>query len=134
MSETTPEPGWYSDETATFGDRVAAAREALGVSQGDLARHLGVKDKTIRAWEDDLAEPRANKLSMMSGVLNVSMRWLLTGEGSGVSPPDDIDAVPADISSIFLEMREIRGQALVLGERIGRLEKRLRSTLKMRSE
>lgn len=134
MSETTPDPGWYSDEAATFGDRVAAAREAVGISQGDLARRLGVKDKTIRAWEGDMAEPRANKLSMMSGVLNVTMRWLLTGEGSGVLPPDEVETIPPDIARMLAEMREIRGQTLALGERIGLLEKRLRAAWKAQSE
>ena len=130
MTETSPDRSWYSENTATFGDRVAAARDALAISQGDLARHLGVKEKTIKAWENDMAEPRANKLSMMSGVLNVSMRWLLTGEGHGVLAPDDSEAIPADIAQLLAEMREMRAQATALSERIGRLEKRLRAALK----
>lgn len=121
--------GWYSEAAATFGDRLAGARDALGLSQGQFARHLGVKEKTILAWEQDLAEPRANKLQMMSGVLNVSMRWLLTGEGDGLAEPDAV-ALPADVSRLLAEMREMRGQASALAERIGRLEKRLRATLK----
>ena len=60
--------GWFSDETATFGDRLAGAREAQGLSQEDLARRLGVRLKTIQAWEDDLSEPRANRLQMMADI------------------------------------------------------------------
>lgn len=131
MTDTPPQPGWYSEQAATFGDRVAAAREAVGISQADLARRLGVKGKTVQAWEDDVAEPRANKLAMMAGVLNVTMRWLLTGEGSGVLPPEELEVMPADIAPLLAEMREIRGQTLTLGERIGVLEKRLRNALKM---
>ncbi|MEZ5913851.1 MAG: helix-turn-helix transcriptional regulator, partial [Paracoccaceae bacterium] len=33
---------WYSEEAATFGDRLAAAREAAGLSQAELAQRLGV--------------------------------------------------------------------------------------------
>ena len=76
--------GWYSEEAATFGDRVTGAREALGLSEDALARKLGVKLKTVRAWEGDLAEPRANKLQMLAGILNVSIMWLLTGQGDGL--------------------------------------------------
>lgn len=130
MTEQAIEAGWFSEEAATFGDRVAGARDAAGVSQGDLARHLGVKEKTIRAWENDLAEPRANKLAMMSGVLNVSMRWLLTGEGAGLSAPEDTGDIPGDMQQLLAEMRELRAQAGNLGERIGRVEKRLRAALK----
>ncbi len=131
MSESASDTGWYSEDAATFGDRLQGAREALALSQHDLARHLGVTDKTILAWEDDMAEPRANRLQMLSGVLNVSMRWLLTGEGAGLGEPDAA-VLPADVSKLLAEMREVRGQATALAERVGRIEKRLRATLKER--
>ncbi len=130
MTTETDPKDWYSDDAATFGDRMAAAREATGLSQHDLAARLGVKDKTIKAWENDTAEPRANRLQMLAGVLNVSMRWILTGEGQGVASPEDQGEISADISALLAEMRELRGQAAALGERIGRLEKRLRANLK----
>jgi transcriptional regulator with XRE-family HTH domain len=120
---------WYSEDAATFGDRVAAARDVTGLSQSELAARLGVKDKTIRAWENDTAEPRANKLQMLAGVLNVSMRWLLTGEGEGVTAPENRMELGSDIAGLLAEMRELRGQAATLAERIGRLEKRLRAGL-----
>lgn len=124
------EAGWYSDSAATFGDRVAAARDAVGLDQDALAQRLGVKVKTVRGWENDLAEPRANKLQMLSGVLNVSMRWLLTGEGQGLTEPDQADLIPADIGEVLTELRLVRTQASQLAEHIGRLEKRLRTALK----
>ena len=34
--EVVPFDGWYSNDAATFGDRVAAGRESLGLSQQDL--------------------------------------------------------------------------------------------------
>jgi transcriptional regulator with XRE-family HTH domain len=130
LDDTTENNGWYSEEAATFGDRVAAAREILGVTQGELSRHLGVKEKTVAAWEDDRAEPRANKLAMLSGVLNVSMRWMLTGEGDGISGPEDGPQAAPDVTALLVELRELRGQASVLSERLGRVEKRLRAVLK----
>ena len=74
---------YYSDDAATFGDRLAAAREALGLSQAQLASRSGVRLSTIQNWEGDRSEPRANKLQMIAGILNVSMIWLLTGQGEG---------------------------------------------------
>lgn len=130
MNEPTKPTDWYSDDAATFGDRMTAARDMTGLSQNELAARLGVKDKTIKAWENDTSEPRANKLQMLAGVLNVSMRWLLTGEGDGVSSPEDQVELSADVSALLAEMRELRGQAVILAERIGRLEKRLRAELK----
>jgi transcriptional regulator with XRE-family HTH domain len=116
---------WYGPDAATFGDRLAAARDAAGMRQSDLAKRLGVKLKSLQAWEQDLAEPRANKLSMIAGLLNVSMTWLITGEGEGISEPIDESATPA-LGDILLEIRTIKTQMQTSAERLARLEKRLR--------
>ena len=116
---------WYSDKTATFGDRIAAAREAQSMDQKTLARKIGVMAKTVENWENDMAEPRANKLQMLSGVLNVSIPWLLTGEGEGVDVP--VDVTPADITEVLAEMRALKSQMSQAADRVGVLEKRLKT-------
>ena len=63
---------WFGAETATFGDRLAGAREAAGLSQEELATRLGVRLETLEAWEDDLADPRANRLQMLAGGCSAS--------------------------------------------------------------
>ena len=117
---------WFSDDKATFGDRLAGAREAAGLSQEDLARRLGVKAKTIHAWEDDLSEPRANRLQMLAGLLNVSLMWLMTGNGDGVAPPEEVPPVPEDIEALLTDLRLMRAEIGRMGERMGLMEKRLK--------
>jgi transcriptional regulator with XRE-family HTH domain len=118
------ETGYFSEETATFGDRVQAARTALGLSEHDFAHKLGVKTKTVRGWENDLAEPRANKLQMMAGLMNVSIVWLLTGEGEGVQEP--VEGVSdGDIRDILIDLRRTKAEMVRIADRMGRLEKRL---------
>ncbi len=117
---------WFDGETATFGDRVAAARDAAGLSQGELARRAGVAVKSVRAWEDDQSEPRANTLQRVAGILGVSIMWLLAGEGDGLTPPTDGGADAADL---LREIRSLRADHAAVGERLGRLEKRLRLAL-----
>ncbi|HBZ43373.1 MAG TPA: transcriptional regulator [Maritimibacter sp.] len=124
---------WYSDEAATFGDRLAAARDAVGLSQKELAKRIGVKTKTLAAWENDITEPRANRLQLMSGLLNVSLGWLLTGEGDGVEPPAE-DTSMADAQALVLELREIRGDMTDAMQRLARLEKALRHVTRERNE
>ncbi|NKX37422.1 helix-turn-helix transcriptional regulator [Rhodobacteraceae bacterium R_SAG4] len=116
---------WYGPDAATFGDRVAAARESAGMTQGQLARRMGVKKTTLIGWEQDLSEPRANKLSMLSGLLNVSMSWLLTGEGDDLSAPSE-DTLGEDMAAIARELRSLREDLRQQAERAGRLEKTLR--------
>jgi len=125
--------GWYSNENATFGDRLAAARDALGLTQAELAKRIGVKLKTLQGWEDDFSEPRANKLSMLAGVLNVSLVWLLNGEGAGVPEPDGY-SMPREISELLTEIRQLRGTLSRTAERLGSVEKRLHIALKEQSE
>lgn len=120
---------WFGPDTATFGDRVAGAREAAAMTQAQLARRLGIKKATLSGWEQDTSEPRANKLSMMAGLLNVSIIWLLTGEGDGMSAPADEAVSSPDFSGILAELREIRAGMRANAERAGRLEKRLRLLL-----
>ena len=117
---------WFSNDAATFGDRLAAAREACALDQKALAQKLGVGLGTIEKWENDLTEPRANKLQMLSGVLNVSIPWLLTGEGDGVEPV--LDAAP-EMHELMSEMRALRSEMLRSAERMGVLEKRLKQAL-----
>jgi len=117
---------WYSEEAATFGDRLAAARDDAGLSQAALADRLGVKEATMAAWENDLKEPRANRLQMLSGMLNVSITWLLTGKGEG---PTETETIPTEIGEILTEMRELRVKMLKSSEKLAQLEKSLRKAL-----
>ncbi len=126
---------WYSAENATFGDRIEAARSAAQMTQGQLSKRLGIKLATLRSWEQDLSEPRANKLQMLAGLLNVSLTWLLTGEGEGVPAPDELAAQPdAGAKAALREIREIRTDMTGMAERLGLLEKRLRNALKETAE
>ncbi|MEX5727243.1 transcriptional regulator with XRE-family HTH domain [Rhodovulum iodosum] len=121
---------WYSEDAATFGDRVAGAREALGMTQTELAKRLGVKLKTVRGWEEDLSEPRANKLQTLAGVLNVSIMWLLNGHGDGLEAPPEEIVLSADVRASLTEIRQVKTEMGLLTERLGVLEKRLRHVLK----
>ncbi|WP_341368854.1 helix-turn-helix domain-containing protein [Yoonia sp. BS5-3] len=124
--------GWYSEDAATFGDRLAGAREAAGLRQKGLAEKLGVKVTTVIGWENDLKEPRANRLQMISGILGVSLSWLLTGEGDGPEAPEEEVVMSDDLLDLLAEMRALRSQIAQSGDRLGRLEKRMRAALKER--
>ncbi len=127
MSDT-PE-NWYHEDAATLGDRLAAAREAAGLSQTELAVQLGVKPEALDAWENDWKEPRANRLQMLAGLLGVSLRWLLTGVGDGPDDPEGLQDMPNDVRELLAEMRALRTQIARSSVRLGELEKRLRKAV-----
>ncbi len=126
--------GWYSAGTATLGDRLAGAREDLGMTTEELARRLGVKHRTLLNWEEDLSEPRANKLQMVSGVLNVSVMWLLNGEGDGLEAPEDHKSVTEAIKELLGDMRALKAEMNSSAAKLDRLEKRLRMIVKDKTE
>ena len=114
----------YTDETSTFGDRLVAARESMGMTQAQLAHRLGVKLQTLRNWEEDRSEPRANKLQMVAGMLNTSMVWLMSGQGA--APVPSRKAAPGSVGEdLITEFRAIHSDFVKLGKRIDRFEKQL---------
>ena len=69
-----------------FGERLANAREAAGMSRKSMANRLGVKQDTVEAWEGGERAPRANRLQMMASLLNVPLMWLLAGSQDAPDP------------------------------------------------
>ena len=121
---------WYDEESATFGDRLALAREAAGLTQAQLAIKVGIRLKTLQNWETARSEPRASRLQILAGVLNVSIVWLLTGEGEGgvQAPPEEPPVSPGtEVAAILKEMRDLRVAQMKLLDRMAKLEKRLRA-------
>ena len=121
---------WYGPETATFGDRLSAAIEKSGMTQKLVAKRLGIKLVTLKSWEQDISEPRANRLSMLAGLLGVSVMWLLHGEGDGVELADKENQVPPEINDILFEIRAVQTGLLSSADKLAKLEKQLRSRLK----
>lgn len=123
-SETATAPetprGYWAADVATLGDRIAAAREATGMTEKQFARRLGVKTRTVQDWEEDRSEPRANRLSMMAGMLGVSVIWLLTGQGDGLADPESASTRP--LAQAQAELAALRVAAVALQGRIDRVE------------
>lgn len=129
MTDTSKET-WFAEDRATLGDRITAARERAGLSQAEAARRLGVRAATFKAWEADASEPRANRLHMLSGLVGVPLRWLMTGEGEGPDP--DQTGLEPDIRGVLGELRALAAEQTRLAARVARSEKRLRVMLEER--
>jgi len=127
--EETAEQRWFSAETSTFGDRLTGAREAAGITQPDLARTLGVRLKTLQHWEEDQVEPRANRLQMLAGMLNVSLTWLLIGQGDGLKAPVEGTPQNASLCAALSDLTRLKAQAADLVSDIAQLEQRMRRVL-----
>lgn len=134
MAESSPRTAtqdWYGADVATFGDRLAGARDAAGLSQEDLAQRLGVRLTTLQNWEDDLAEPRGNRLQMLAGMLNVSLSWLLTAEGDGLDAPDTApQPLSPAVEAALADLRLLRSRAQELVNDLAQVESKMRRVLR----
>lgn len=62
-------------------------------------------------------------------MINVSIMWLLTGEGEGMDGPVDDSEGGLELAGAVAELRAIRGEIRASAERAARLEKKLRLML-----
>lgn len=126
MSTTSLEQNDYFNETvATFGDRLEAAREAKGMTVESLAEKLGVDARTVEAWENDADAPRANRIQMLAGLLNVSIVWLISGEGNGTTYVADTYERPTGVNDALGEISQLKATLSGVLEKLEKLEKRL---------
>lgn len=58
-------------------NHIKRARIAAGMTQGELAKKLGVSLVTIWKWEMGYALPRVSRLKDVAGALNVTVAELL---------------------------------------------------------
>lgn len=74
----------------TLASRIEAARKVQKISQGDLARRLGITRPTVSMWESGQNVPRLPTIAELAKVLCVGQEWLVTGVGRG--PGMDVTA------------------------------------------
>ena len=71
---------------------IATLRKEKGLTQKELADHLGVTDKAVSKWERGFNCPDIALLTDLSGILGVTTNELLNGERAA-SPAPEVDAV-----------------------------------------
>lgn len=67
----------------TLGDRIRVARIAKGLTQGDIAKHFGIKRPSVTQWELNSSSPARDKIRELARLLCVNSEWLLSGDGEG---------------------------------------------------
>lgn len=69
----------------SVASRIRQSRQALGLTQEELARRIGVSRSAVAQWETDrTGQVRAN-LTRVAAVLGVSAGYLLAGDQSQAS-------------------------------------------------
>lgn len=62
-----------------LGQRIAALRRHLGMSQAELAKKMGVSPSAVGMYEQGRREPSLDGVVVLSGIFGVTADYLLTG-------------------------------------------------------
>ena len=73
----------------TFGKRLKRLRESQGLTQVDLASKVGVTDKAVSTWENDVFIPRMGTIEKLAYFFGVKKSFLM-GEDSDIPPAPDL--------------------------------------------
>ena len=66
-----------------FGERIRVAREALGLSQAQVAEKFGISQASYGAWERDPVALRPDQIEKLTEILNISVDELFGKEKNG---------------------------------------------------
>lgn len=111
----------------TIANRIADARIGSDMTIEEAAEFLGVKGATLSKWENGKTTPRADKLTKIAGIYNVSLIWLIEGR-EDLDPlensPNDMDEIGSSINRLValqdqlsLELDDLRNKVEVLNNR-----------------
>ena len=73
----------------TIGSRICQYRKEKGMTQEELANHMGVSSQAVSKWENDISCPDISLLPRLSRVLGVTTDNILSGKS------EEVKLVPA---------------------------------------
>ncbi len=118
-------------DSIILGKRIAEARELKAYSIKKAARRLSVTEKTFKKWESGKSKPRANKMQMLSGVLGVSLLWLLNGEeqfepdANNTSQLEKLSQKVERMTQLQQELADLTGEVVSEVEELHKIEEDL---------
>lgn len=69
----------------SWGNRIAQAREAAGLTQIQLAERLNAAQQTVASWEVEENEPRLAVFEAIAKITGTTPEWLAFEVGPGPS-------------------------------------------------
>ena len=71
-----------------FGNYITALRRKCGYTQYELGKLVGVSDKAVSKWENDVSSPDVMNLIKLADLLDTDVEYLATGRRTyGRRPP-----------------------------------------------
>lgn len=74
-----------------FTERLKSLRKEAGLTQKDVAEHLGIKQPTYAQWENGRTKPKGETLEKFANFFNVSTDYLLGNSDYKTTIDQDIE-------------------------------------------
>ncbi|MBQ7098626.1 MAG: helix-turn-helix transcriptional regulator [Oscillospiraceae bacterium] len=86
-----------------LGQRICELRTAIGWSQVDLAKKLGVVKQTVSNWENENIQPSIEMLMRLAKLFNVTTDHLL---GLDTIPRLSVEGLPSNVVAHLSQLIE----------------------------
>lgn len=85
----------------TTGQRIRALRTEKKLTQGELAKIVGVSAPNVTGWEKDAYSPKADPLSKMAAYFGVSTSYITNGDESGPKLDNNVTPVGSKLLPVL---------------------------------
>jgi transcriptional regulator with XRE-family HTH domain len=119
----------------TLGERIRQARQAAGLSQGQLGQQCGgLSREAVSQWEANDTRPASDRLTKIAAATGADLAWLLT-EADSPTPSLGVMDTPASNNSAehavpISDSPPVSPLAAQFGQRLREIRKRLGLTLR----
>lgn len=101
---------------SSIKDRLKLFRKDKGLTQGDVATQTAISRTYISTIEAGRQEPSFSFIKTLSKTYNLSIDWLLTGEGEMMRGKGEAESVAAEAVEALSEDRMLEKIVLMLAE------------------
>ena len=91
-----------------MGERIKKLRKALGLTQKEFGRRIGVKPNTIGTYEIGRNEPIDAVVALICREFDVNEHWLRTGEGEMFVQKNRSDEISAFVGDVLRDDSDFR--------------------------
>ena len=90
----------------SIGERISELRKQQNISQGQLAKALGLSRQAVSKWENDQTAPDTINLIRLADLLGTDTEYLATGVHSRIKTPPSVVTLVQKVENVVEKVVE----------------------------
>ena len=90
----------------SIGERISELRKQQNISQGQLAKALGLSRQAVSKWENDQTAPDTINLIRLADLLGTDTEYLATGVHSRIKSPPSVVTLVQKVENVVEKVVE----------------------------